>query len=203
MKEFLRSQPVYSRFRPARKRYKRNIILANICGEVFQIDIMDMQKHVAENDGYKYAFIGYDTYSKYLTWFPLKNRKPSSIVAALVDLYNNLSFTLINIYWDREGSFLSHRVQNWLKNHGINNYTTTSDVKAAGAERAIRTIRVALGRHFVYTHNQRWINYLPIFVNRYNNRIHSTTKQKPLDIVNDPTLVPATRRQTFEYSDKK
>ena len=62
---------------PARRRYQRNPIVTHYCGEVVQIDIMDMQWSRAENDGYLYALLSYDTYSKYLSYFPMKDSKTS------------------------------------------------------------------------------------------------------------------------------
>ena len=189
--EYLSTLPSYSLYRPARRNYHRNAIIALFCGQVVQIDIMDMQWVRAENDGYLYALLAYDTYSKYLTSFPMKNRKPESVLDGLEDLVANLPFSILNIYWDKEGSFLSRKVQSWLKEHDILNYTTTSQVKAPGVERVIRTIRLACSRFFESTSTQRWIDFLPEFVSNYNNRDHSTTKLKPLDLANDPLLVVA------------
>ena len=190
-KDYLLTQPVYTLYRPARRNYRRNQIVTYFCGEVVQIDIMDMQRYREENDGYLYSLLAYDTYSKFLTSFPIKDRKPESVLAGLENLVNTLPFAIVNIYWDKEGSFLSRKVQSWLKQHQIGNYTTNSKVKAPGVERVIRTIRLAVQRHFEHTGTRRWINYLPLFVSNYNNRKHSTTKLRPVDLVNDPmTTVP-------------
>ena len=186
--DYLLTQPVYTLYRPARRHYKRNQIITYFCGEVVQIDIMDMQRYREENDGYLYSLLAYDTYSKFLTSFPIKNRKPDSILAGLEDLVQTLPFAILNIYWDKEGSFLSRMVQKWLKEQQIGNYTTNSKVKAPGVERVIRTIRLAVQRHFEHTGAHRWIDYLPSFVSSYNNRKHSTTKQRPVDLVNDPMV---------------
>jgi hypothetical protein len=150
---------------------------------------MDMQKHRAENDGYLYAILSYDTYSKYLTSYALKNRSKEAILKALEDLIGTLPYSISTIYWDKEGGWMSKQVQAWLKHNDIFTYTTTSKVKAPAVERVIRTIRTILSRFFESTGTQRWIDYLPIFVSTYNNRNHSTTKLKPLDVVNDPILI--------------
>ena len=192
--DFLRTQPTYGLYRPARKKYKRNRIMTQFCGEVVQLDIMDMQWVKEENDGYLYALISYDTYCKYLSSFPLRNRKPESVIEGLEDLVENLPFAILNIYWDKEGSFLSKRVQSWLKEHEISNYTTTSQVKAPNVERIIRTIRLACSRYFESTNTRRWIDFLPKFVDSYNDREHSTTKRRPLDLAMDPMLTPSTPR---------
>ena len=165
---------------------------------------MDMQRFREENDGYMYSLLSYDTFSKYLTSFPLKNRKPDSIQAGLEHLVQTLPFTILNIYWDKEGSFLSHKIQKWLQDHKISNYTTNSKVKAPGVERVIRTIRLAVQRHFEHTGVQQWMDYLPTFVSNYNNRRHSTTKLRPLDLVNDPmlTVTPAnTEHRAYRLPD--
>ena len=164
-----------------------------------QIDIMDMQWVKDENDGYLYALVSYDTYSKYLSSFSIRNRKPESVIEGLDDLVQNLPFSILNIYWDKEGSFLSRRVQSWLRAHDISNYTTTSQVKAPSVERVIRTIRLACSRFFESSNTKRWIDFLPQFVDSYNDRVHSTTKRRPLDLANDPMLVavnPSMKKKT-------
>jgi hypothetical protein len=156
---------------------------------------MDMQRHREDNDGFLYALLSYDTYSKYLSSFPIKDRTPPSVLAGLQDLVSNLPFSIANIYWDKEGSFLSRKVQEWLKDNEIGNYTTTSQVKAPSVERVIRTLRTAMARYFKMTKTQRWVDYLPLFVSTYNNRDHRTTKHKPIDMANDPMLFVPVRKQ--------
>ena len=98
---------------------------------------MDMQ-WVKEYNEYSYVLLSYDTYSKYLTGFPLLNRQPPAIEAGLEALLKG-PLPIYTIYWDKvvccssypltsdpikEGSFLSKRIQSWLKEHKIHNYTT-------------------------------------------------------------------------------
>ena len=195
-REFLATQATYTKFRPARRRYPRNRVIAHFCGEVVQIDLMDMQHSRSENDGYLYAFLSYDTFSKYLIAFPIKNRKPPSIISGLEHLVSEAPFPISRIYWDREGSFGAKVTREWLKTHDILSYSTTSSVKAPGVERVIRTIRLALARFFDHTGTVRWIDFLPQIVSNYNDRPHSSTKKKPLDIVADPmTIVPTPSQQ--------
>lgn len=194
-KDFLKTQEIYSLYRPARKRYPRNTIMSSYCGEIVQIDIMDMQRNREENDGYLYALLSYDTYSKYLTSYPIKDRKPQSVIDGLTELVSSLPFSIANIYWDQEGSFIGRRVQSWLKANDIANYTTTSQVKAPGVERVIRTIRLAISRFYKLSGTQRWIDFLPQFVNNYNNRDHATTKLKPIDLATDTLLIVPTLKK--------
>ena len=98
---FLASKPEYTHFKRARRNYPRNRIIANSCGEIVQIDIMDMVREIQDNFGFRYALIAYDTYSKYLWTCPLWDRKPESVLAALRQLKEDLPFRLHAIYWDK------------------------------------------------------------------------------------------------------
>ena len=84
---------------------------------------------------------------------------------------------------------MSRRCQAWFKKHNVHHYTTTSKVKAPGVERVIRTLRTAVQRYFEQSGTRRWIDYLPQFVDQYNNRRHSTTGQRPWDVLADPMLL--------------
>ena len=186
-KDFLATQPAYSLYRPARRNFPRNKIRAAAPGQVVQIDIMDMQKFKTSNKNL-YVLLAYDTYSKLLQGVPLKNRKPPGIIKGLKTFLRG-PIGILAIYWDKEGSFLSQRVQRFLKDVGIHNYTTKSVVKAPGVERAIRTIRTAIQRYFERSGTQKWENFLQNFIKSYNNRIHSTTKHSPMEMINDPTII--------------
>ena len=188
-KEFLATQPTYALYRPARRNFPRNRIRATYPGDVVQIDIMDMQKF---KNKYLYVLLAYDTYSKFLQGVPLNNRKPPGIIRGLKTFLRG-PIGIAAIYWDKEGSFLSRKVQRFLKEVGVHNYTTKSVVKAPGVERAIRTIRTAVQRYFESSGTQKWVDYVPKFINAYNNRVHSTTKHKPIDMVNDPTIILETK----------
>ena len=185
---YLRSQPTYTLYKPRRVRFRHNPIVALFCGEIVQIDIMDLGAFTTYNNGYRYALLSYDTYSKYLVGYPIKTKKPEPILAGLKDLYQGLPFSISTIYWDKEGSFQGRIVQGWLKKQGINNYTTKSAIKAPGVERVIRTVRTALQRYFTFSSSFRWLEQIQVFIDNYNNRPHSTTKQKPLDVATDPML---------------
>ena len=188
--KFLSSQPVYSRYRPARRRYPRNPIRANVSGEIVQIDIMDMQKYRDSNDGFAYVLLAYDTYSKFLQGVPLKDRKPPGILAGLRTFTGPSSPLGINsIYWDKEGSFLSGQVQKFLRQMSIHNYTTKSQVKAPNVERVIRTIRTAVQRYMDHNKTSRWLEFVQEFIGNYNRRKHSTTGHPPNEVLNNPLLI--------------
>ena len=83
---------------------------------------MDMQKF-RDSNRHLYVLLAYDTYSKYIQGVPLLNRKPAGIEEALRILLAG-PIGISSIYWDKEGSFLSRRIQAFLRQLGIHNYTT-------------------------------------------------------------------------------
>ena len=61
---------------------------------------MDMQ-YYGKHNRYLYALLGYDTYSKYLSFQPMLNRQMATVLAGLQDIVNGLPFSLSTIYWDK------------------------------------------------------------------------------------------------------
>ena len=183
--EFLKSQPIYSRHRPARRNYKRNKIEASVPGDIVQVDIWDLRRLETENEA-GYVLLSYDTFSKYLQAVPLKNRKPDTIQEALELMLRTSPFQWRAIYWDKEGSFVSRQVQKFLKDRKIHNYTTKSVVKAPGVERSIRTLRTLLQRRLEASGSLDWVKALPNIIANYNRRKHSTTEHPPNLLVAEP-----------------
>jgi hypothetical protein len=194
VKAFLASQPIYARHKPARRNYPRNTIDASYPGHVVQVDIMDMQRLKAFND-HSYVLLAYDTFSKLLQGIPLKDREASTVDKGLQTLIDGSPFAWTTIYWDKEGSFLSRKVQAMLKTRNIHNYTTKSVVKAPGVERAIRTLRTLLQRRFEASNSLKWEKELPKIIANYNKRKHSTTKQPPNLLARQPWLPHSVKHQ--------
>ena len=187
-KEFLATQPIYTRNRRARRNYKRRKIDANHPGHIVQVDILDLVKFQDSNP-YRYVLLSYDTFSKFLVGLPLENRKVDTVQKALEAMIDASPFPWRAIYWDKEGSFLSKSVQDFLKAREIHNYTTKSVVKAPGVERSIRTLRTLLQRRFEASKSTYWEKELPKIIANYNKRKHSVTKIPPNDLARDPTLL--------------
>jgi hypothetical protein len=150
---------------------------------------MDMPRVTEYNDGYRYVLLSYDSYSKFLTAIPMKSKTTDSLLAAIDYLMETLPFAIHRVYSDKEAGLMSRPFKLWFRQHNVIHFTTTSKVKAPSVERCIRTLRNALQRYFEDTKSWRWIDFLPIFVNHYNNRKHSTTGLRPWDVVIDPTLI--------------
>ena len=54
VKEFLQTQYSYTRHRPARRKFPKRKVIATNINDVYQMDLVDMQKFAEFNDGVKY-----------------------------------------------------------------------------------------------------------------------------------------------------
>lgn len=187
-KRFLNTQPIYTLHKPVRRRFPTNPILAYIPGQIFQIDLMSMQRWASVNDGVPYIFVGIDTYSKLLACVPVENRKPVTVIRALGELVAGLPFPIRSIYCDKEGAFISKLMKRWLETHGMEMYTSASERKAPLAERIIRFLRRRLQRQFRLSGSRRWLSTISQIVSQYNDARHSTTGIRPLDLAVDPMI---------------
>ena len=138
---FLETQEVYTKYRPARKNYPRNRIIARMPGHVVQCDLMDMVRFVDENDGIRWLFVSTDTFSKYLAIVPMKGKSIKDVKEALKILLRHAPFPWSSIYFDQEPAIVSKEIRAFLKERNVRLYTTTSVVKAPQAEGMIRLER--------------------------------------------------------------
>lgn len=106
VKEWLKSQQVYTIYRQARKNCIYNPIIANYPGEVVQIDIMDLMRFKEYNHGFGYVLFTYDTFSKFIDGAALSDREDSSVVKELHKIILRLPFTITSIYWDKVFIFI-------------------------------------------------------------------------------------------------
>ena len=148
--------------------------------DLWQIDLLDMQKYSKENDGYRYICVIIDCFSRYVWVKPLKNKTGKATVKALALLLMNERPKLIQA--DQGTEFFNRDVKRMLEAFGPKLYHTYTDKKAAIVERVQRTLRGRLGRLFTKRGNFKWIDKIDDIVTAYNNTHHSSIKMKPADV---------------------
>lgn len=189
VKEFLLDQLTYSLHHPARRRFKRNPIVATSVGDVCQADLVDLNMFRGDNDGFCYVLTFIDVFSKLAFAEPLKNKTASSIKQAFEKIFQ--SFHPAQIQTDRGLEFKNNVVMTMMRKYSVNLYFTyNQDIKAAVVERFNRTIKARMFRFFTYTGSRRWIDVLDDLVHAYNRSYHRSIKMRPIDVVDaDPRHV--------------
>ena len=177
--EFLKSQDAYTLHKRTRKpKFRRTLVFKP--RDLWQIDLLDMQKYSKENDGYRYICVIIDCFSRYVWVKPLKNKTGKATVKALALLLMNERPKLIQA--DQGTEFFNRDVKRMLEAFGPKLYHTYTDKKAAIVERVQRTLRGRLGRLFTKRGNFKWIDKIDDIVTAYNNTHHSSIQMKPADV---------------------
>ena len=73
--------------KPKRKNYPRRKIIANHINEIFAANLVEMQKFVKLNKGYRYLLTCIDIFSKYSWVIPLKDKKGINVKNALEKIF--------------------------------------------------------------------------------------------------------------------
>jgi hypothetical protein len=85
------------------------------------------------------------------------------------------------IWTDQETGIYSTQFQEFLLNQNVSLYSTASEKKVSVIERFNRTLKEWMYKEFTKTNSTKWLKLLPKLVDKYNHRVHSTTKVKPVD----------------------
>ena len=173
---------IYSK--PPKKNYATNKTNVYHIDDIWSLDILDLKDYGPENNrGYRYVLVVIDNFIKFGWTIPLKNK----IAQTIKDSFEN---TLISskrspnlIESDRGKAFHNNVFQDFLNKNNIKIYSRNCSYGAVFAERFIRTIRDLLKRPVFEKGDGNWIDVLPIITKQYINRIHSSTKLTPIQLV--------------------
>ena len=133
VKEFLQTQYSYTSHRPARRKFlKRKVVATNI-NDVYQMDLVDMQKFAEFNNGVKYILTVIDCFSRYAFAVPLKSKKPKEIIEAMTTVFKEYGIPL-KIFTDKGTEFLNKDVEAFLKELNICQWYSNNPGKAVMAE---------------------------------------------------------------------
>lgn len=168
--------------RSARKNYNRRRVILKGIGDLWQADLIDLQRHAKFNKGYKYILVVIDAFSKFAWCAALKNKTKTEIKNAFVKLLKTEN-TPKHLQTDHGKEFYNSEFQSIMNAFNINHYSTYSSKKASIVERLIRTLKSKLYKHFSLVGNYIWIGQpLEDVVNTYNNTVHRIIKYKPKDV---------------------
>ena len=156
------------------KRRRVNVYKPN---DILAVDLVDMVNN--RDEGYRYILTAQDVFTKYSFAIPLKTKKTEELIKAFKTIFKTHKFA--KIWTDQETGIYSNQFQEFLLNEDVGLYSTASEKKVSVIERFNRTLKEWMYKEFTKTKSTKWLKLLPKLVDRYNNRVHSTTKVKPID----------------------
>ena len=135
------------------------------------------------NAGIKYLICVIDLFSKYSWVIPLKNKKGDSVLEG----FKNKNKKANKIWVDHGSEFYNNKFKNFLKENGIEMYSTNNHGKSVVAERFIKILKNRIYKHMtIIGKNVYYV--LDDIIKDYNNSIHSSINMKPKD-VNDNSFI--------------
>ena len=182
IKRWLQSEDSYSLFRPYRKPQTYPRIVVSGMNRMWDSDLMDMQSLTKHNDGVKYLMVCIDVFSRFLRVRALKDKKAGSCTEALESILLDGSIPKL-LRTDKGQEFKNHRMKDLYKQYNIHHYTTqNTESKANYSERSIRTLKNLIFRYLEFNNSNRYIDKLQLFVDTYNNNVHSSLGIAPAQV---------------------
>lgn len=181
--DWLRLQPAYTLHKDRRIKFKRNQYNITNIDDLWEMDLIDMQKYSRNNKGNKYILAVIDCFSKYAWCIPIKRKTPDEIIRGFDEIFSSTNRKPIKVQSDKGREFVNKHVKNYFAEKYIQFFTTRDPTtKAAICERFIRTLKGILYKYFTYTKANKYTEALPSLLTMYNNRIHSTIGMTPAGV---------------------
>ena len=115
---------------------------------------------------------------------PFKRQKISSVVDAFKKIISQ--GRMPNKLWVDEGSeFYNDLFKRFLRINDIEMYSTCNEGRSVVAERFIRTLKSKIFKHMTAVSKNVYFDVLDDIVNKHNNTVHRTIKEKPFDFPSD------------------
>ena len=168
--------------KPIIRNFNKRKVYSQFKGNIWGVDLADMQSLSRKNKGIKYLLCATDLFSKYVFVIPLKDKKGISIVNGFNKIIKQSNR---KPRVDQGGEFYNNVFEKWLSDNNIIMYSTYHEGKSVVAERFIRTLKNKLYKHMTATGKKVYYDILDDVVNKYNNTKHSTIKMKAIDVGNN------------------
>ena len=82
--------------------------------------------------------------------------------------------TPLKLQMDKGKEFYNHHIRQLLNEKMVHHFSMEQDVKAQIVEHFNRTVREVIKRYMTHMSHLRYVDILPDFLARYNNRPHSS-----------------------------
>ena len=185
VKEWLKSQDTYTRYKPVFRKHKFRKTFVDYLGEQIQMDLVDMGKYKNQNKGYYWILTAVELLSRYAFAIPVYTKDTNNTTKAVTELLkqfkDHFDDQLKVAQFDDGKEFYNVGVKT-LQKHEIEYFSMKSDKKAAIVERFNRTLKTAMWKYFYSKGTYKWIDVLDQLVYNYNNTKHSTILMKPKDV---------------------
>ena len=192
-------------FSPVVKKFDRIQIQTHYKDECWSIDLIDRSSLAKYNKNYKFIFTIIDNHTKFAWAIPLKDKSGKSTTTAFKKLIETIKRKPEKVWSDRGKEFYNKTFLDFLKQNEIQIYSTHSDLKAVFVERFNRTLLDLIKEPMYIEGKACWLNHINSALDKYNNRVHTTTRMTPFEASNKPidppTFVNKPKQPKFQVGD--
>ncbi len=180
IEDSLSKNETYTRFKQYKKFSKYPMIRCYQKRELWEGDLIFFVDDllIKNNDNFQYILAYIDVFTKNVFLSPIKNKRAETIKEETEILFTKYGKPE-KIRTDMGGEFNNHMFKSFLKENKVELYFALQDRKAAVIERFNLTIQSLLYKIMNERNTLSWIDCLPVCVEIYRNRIHSTIKMSP------------------------
>ena len=199
---FLNKKLSHVSFLKKKNKFSKRRILAFYPEDQISIDLLQLSKNQKKtNFPYSFIFCQCDNFSRLVQLFFLKSKDIIEVKKALIK-----SFKLYkpnSILCDKEASFYSIEIRNFLEENKIKMYSQKSAPtlkwKNGIIENKIREIRRIIAKICEEYNTEKFIDYLNVVQNICNNRINRITKFSPLTLHYNRNAIATYQEQISNY----
>ena len=192
-------------FSPVVKKFDRIQIQTHYKDECWSIDLIDRSSLAKYNKNCKFIFTIIDNHTKFAWAIPLKDKSGKSTTTAFKKLIETSKRKPEKVWSDRGKEFYNKTFLDFLKQNEIQIYSTHSDLKAVFVERFNRTLLDLIKKPMYIEGKACWLNHINSALDKYNNRVHTTTRMTPFEASNKPidplTFVNKPKQPKFQVGD--
>ena len=201
VQEWALGELAYALHRPVRKRFPRNPVTVFSVDELWQADLVDLQRLSGYNDGVNYLLTVIDVFSKKAWVRTLQNKKPPTVMKAFLSIVRSRGRRPLKLQTDAGWEFRD--VAAHLRNPSraaerasgsVRFYVVPNEVKASVIERFNRTLKTRMWRYFTAHNTFRYLDVLPALVDSYNRTPHRTLEGRTPDSVGPDNQLEVWRR---------
>ena len=201
VKKWLSKQETYALTKPVRRKLPRGSVIVGGLNHQFEADLIDWSKFGDSNDGYRYAVVVEDIFSRYCMTAPVKTKTTAEVSSVLKKMFTERRKPKYLILTDAGMELIGKKAKALYKSFGIVHLVARNEVKAGHVERLIKTLRSKINKVLLEKQSHRWLDYLQPVTNAYNRTKHSATGFAPRDVTeaNEPLV----RIRQWEIKHKK
>ena len=176
VRQFLHSKASYTNITLAARKFKRMRVFARFRDEIWCMDLAYFDKLAKENNGVKYLGVRQDLFDRNVNAKGMKTKDSQETVKAFSSMITKRNRP--KKIWVDKGTEFSGAFKKFCTTEGIQVYSTMSEIKAAFAERTIRSLKNILYR-YMEDFGYKLIHKIPQLITTLNSRRNSSIDMRP------------------------